>query len=357
MSDLLWQKPGIAVDAQIQAFLAGDDVILDREFFLHDIAASAAHAEGLQHVGILTSDELAGLKRELNLLADDFRSGGFVLDGRFAPPDTGLLIPKTEDGRVLFILPWQGHALVGTTDSPAEIMEHPQAKEEEIAYVLRHINKYFDMGVTRQDVSSVWSGLRPLIQADPSASTAQLVREHLLMESNAGLISMAGGKWTSYRKMAEEAVDRAVKSFGLTHATPCRTEDLPIVGAEHFAPAARDALASELGLPGDVALHLHQTFGDEAGQVAALAHSGFEARLHAAHPYIEAEVLYATRHEYAQRAIDVITRRLPLALVDLSAAKSALPRVIDIMAKELGWNSERQRNEHYIAEQRLAVAL
>ncbi|MBS0228506.1 MAG: argininosuccinate lyase [Proteobacteria bacterium] len=83
MSDLLWQKPGIAVDAQIQAFLAGDDVILDREFFLHDIAASAAHAEGLQHVGILTSDELAGLKRELNLLADDFRSGGFVLDGRF----------------------------------------------------------------------------------------------------------------------------------------------------------------------------------------------------------------------------------------------------------------------------------
>ena len=82
-----------------------------------------------------------------------------------------------------------------------------------------------------------------MIQADPSANTAQLVREHLLMESNAGLISMAGGKWTSYRKMAEEAVDQAVKSFNLTHAGPCQTENLPIVGAEHFAPAARDELA------------------------------------------------------------------------------------------------------------------
>ena len=280
-----------------------------------------------------------------------------VLDGRFAPPDTGLLIPKTEDGRVLFILPWQGHALVGTTDSPAEIMDHPQAKEEEIAYVLRHINKYFDMGVTRQDVSSVWCGLRPLIQADPSANTAQLVREHLLMESNAGLISMAGGKWTSYRKMAEEAVDQAVKSFNLTHAGPCRTENLPIVGAEHFAPAARDELASEMGLPGDVAEHLHKTFGDEAGKVAALAHTGFEARLHAAHPYIEAEVVFAARHEYAQRAIDVIARRLPLALVDLVAAKTVLPRVIDIMAKELGWDSTRCAEENNRAQQRLETAL
>ncbi len=112
-----------------------------------------------------------------------------------------------------------------------------------------------------------------------------------------------------------------------------------------------------MGLPGDVAEHLHKTFGDEAGKVAALAHTGFEARLHAAHPYIEAEVVYAARHEFAQRAIDVIARRLPLALVDLVAAKTVLPRVIDIMANELGWNTERQRNEHYIAEQRLAVAL
>ena len=280
-----------------------------------------------------------------------------VLDARFAPPDTGLLIPKTEDGRVLFILPWQGHALVGTTDSPAEIVEHPQAREDEIAYVLRHVNQYFDMKATRADVASVWSGLRPLIQADGAANTAQLVREHLLLTSPSGLISMAGGKWTSYRKMAEEAVDEAIHTFGFSGLSACRTANLPIVGAEHYAPAEREDLGGEFGLPSDIAEHLHQSFGDQAGKVAALAHAGHAARLHARHPYIEAEVVYAARHEYAQRAIDVLARRLPLALVDLAAARAALPRVIEVMAKELGWDGERCEKERATADERLGAAL
>ena len=280
-----------------------------------------------------------------------------VLDARFAPPDTGLLIPKTEDGRVLFILPWQGHALVGTTDSPAEIVEHPQAREDEIAYVLRHVNQYFDMKATRADVASVWSGLRPLIQADGAANTAQLVREHLLLTSPSGLISMAGGKWTSYRKMAEEAVDEAIHTFGFSGLSACRTANLPIVGAEHYAPAEREDLGGEFGLPSDIAEHLHQSFGDQAGKVAALAHAGHAARLHARHPYIEAEVVYAARHEYAQRAIDVLARRLPQALVDLAAARAALPRVIVVMAKELGWDGERCEKERATADERLGAAL
>ena len=110
-------------------------------------------------------------------------------------------------------------------------------------------------------------------------------------------------------------------------------------------------------MPTDVAEHLHQCFGDRAGKVAALAHAGHAARLHARHPYIEAEVVYAARHEYAQRAIDVLTRRLPLALVDLAAARAALPRVIDIMAKELGWDATRLEKERATAEERLGAAL
>ena len=280
-----------------------------------------------------------------------------VLDSRFAPPDTGLLIPKTEDGRVLFILPWQGHALVGTTDSPAEIMEHPQAKEEEIAYVLRHVNKYFDMAVTRDDVSSVWCGLRPLIQASEAASTAQLVREHLLLTAPSGLISMAGGKWTSYRKMAEEAVDQAIATFDLPHASACRTEQLRLVGADNFNPEGAQILARKHTLAADVAHHLHQAFGDQAEQVAELASHGLGARLHADHPYIEAEVIHASRHEFAQRAIDVLTRRTPLALLDLAAARSALPRVIELMAQELGWDEARRELELTLSRQRLEIAL
>lgn len=140
--------------------------------------------------------------------------------------------------------------------------------------------------------------------------------------------------------MAEEAVDQAVKSFNLTHAALAEPRTCPSSAPNISPPRRAGELASEMGLPGDVAEHLHKTFGDEAGKVAALAHTGFEARLHAAHPYIEAEVVYAARHEYAQRH-----RRhrpqTPLALVDLVAAKTVLPRVIDIMAKELGWDSTR----------------
>jgi len=116
-----------------------------------------------------------------------------VLSGRFVPPQTGMMIPKTDDGRVLFVLPWQGHALIGTTDTPSEVVDHPQAREEEIAYLLRHVNRYFDLSVTRADVTAAWCGLRPLIRTDGAASTAQLVREHLLELSPSGLLSIAGG--------------------------------------------------------------------------------------------------------------------------------------------------------------------
>jgi glycerol-3-phosphate dehydrogenase len=276
-----------------------------------------------------------------------------ILSGRFVPPDTGLLIPKTEDGRVLFVLPWQGHALIGTTDTPVEIVEHPRAQEDEIEYVLRHINRYFDLSVGRGDVLAAWSGLRPLVRFDESANTAQQVREHLLVRSPSGLITMAGGKWTSYRRMAEEAVDQAVTSAGLCAAGPCRTLDLKLVGAEHFSPDIFLVLTRDYGLDEDVARHLQNAFGDQAPRVARLAESGFAARLHPDHPYIEAEVVYAARHEFAQRASDALTRRTSLAIVDNAAARAALPRIVELMAGELGWDDERRRQETERAVERL----
>lgn len=281
-----------------------------------------------------------------------------VLPSRFVPAHTGLLIPKTEDGRVLFILPWQGHALIGTTDSPSEITEHPRAKEEEVEYLLRHVNQYFDISVGRDDVLSVWSGLRPLVEAPDAADTAELVREHLLMVSPSGLLSMAGGKWTSYRKMAEEAVDQAVAGFGLTARSPCRTGNLRLVGAEDFDPVAEHLLVSHHGLDPDVACHLHHAFGDQAMRVARLAaECGGLQRLHPRHPYIEGEVLYAARFEFAERAIDIIARRIPLALLDTAAAREVLPKVVGLMARELGWSQQRCDEELALARERLDVAI
>ena len=280
-----------------------------------------------------------------------------VLPGHFVPEDTGLLIPKTADGRVLFILPWQGHAIVGTTETPTEIVDHPRATEQEIEYLLHHVNEYFDLQVTKSDIAAVWSGLRPLVQPAASTNTAELVREHKLEVSAAGLLSVAGGKWTSYRRMAEEAVDLAVETFGLDPARGCVTDALRLVGGERFDPADEEALRRDYDLPVDVARRLHLAYGDRARSVAEIARAGLMARLHPDHPYVEAEVVHAARDELAEHASDVVVRRLPLALLDTAAAKAALPRIVELMARERGWDAARRDNEMSEATRRLNDAI
>ena len=280
-----------------------------------------------------------------------------VLDKRFAPPENGLMIPKTEDGRVLFVLPWQGHALIGTTDDPAEITEHPKTTEEEIDYLLRHVSLYFDIKVTRNDIKSCWSGLRPLVADPKAADTSNLVRDHVISLSPGGLLTIVGGKWTSYRRMAEDTVNQAIKAFELSSAQPCQTNHTAVVGGENFDKQGDKTLVKNYQLATDIAQNLNEAYGDRAAMVADIAKQGYGGRLAKGHPYIEAEVIYATVHEYAIRAIDVLTRRLPLSLIDKSAAAAAAPRVIELMAEKLGWDSERCQVEQQLIEERLSVAL
>jgi len=281
-----------------------------------------------------------------------------VLDKRFAPPDTGLMIPQTEDGRVLFVLPWEDHALVGTTDEPAEITEHPQPLENEIAYLLRHVARYFNMQVDRSDIKAVWSGLRPLVSDPKAVDTARLARDHVIEKSPDGLLTIAGGKWTTYRLMAEDTVDHALKMFNLSAPLPaCQTEDLPILGSANYQVSGAMELSRTFGIDEDIAAYLHRTYGDQAGQVARLAKEGFAARLVKSHPVMEGEVLYAVRHELAERVIDVLARRMPLALLDTEATRQAVPRVLEIMAKELKWEEQRCEEERLLTEKRLAESL
>lgn len=266
-----------------------------------------------------------------------------VLDARFSPPGTGLLIPHTEDGRVLFLLPWQGRTLVGTTDHPAAVEAHPRATEDDIAYVLRHVNQTFQMPVTRADVRAAWSGLRPLV-TDPSAvDTAGASRDHVVHVAPSGLVTVAGGKWTTYRRMAADAVDAAV-ALGRLTAGPSATERLYLAGAARFDLAGAGAL-QERGFEVDVARHLHQAYGDRALQVAALAEAGLGARLAAGFPYLEAEVVHAARHEFAAATTDVLVRRLRLGMLDVASARRAAPRVSELLAGELGWDADRRDRE------------
>ncbi len=281
-----------------------------------------------------------------------------VLDKRFAPPDTGLMIPETDDGRVLFVLPWENHALVGTTDEPVKISEHPKPLESEIDYLLRHLSRYFNLQVKKSDIKAVWSGLRPLVSDPKAADTAGLARDHVLEESPDGLLTIAGGKWTTYRKMALDTLDHALKQFQLTAPEPnCQTEQLPLLGAVNYQENGDLELRKTYGFAADIASYLHRTYGDQAKKVAELAATGYGARLVENHPILEAEVLYAVRYELAERVIDVLGRRTPLALLDTAAARQVIPRVLEIMSSELGWNQERIKEEASLTEKRLTEGI
>ncbi len=263
-----------------------------------------------------------------------------MLNVPLTPPATGFLVPRTDDGRVLFVLPWQGGTLVGTTDTPARVEAHPAPTEQDIAYLLSYVRRYFDRPVTRDNVTSAWCGIRPLVFDPKAGNTAQLARDHVIVTSASGLVTISGGKWTTYRRMSEEAVDRALAVGGLA-AGPCRTHDLRLLGGERFDPEGYHGLMP--ALPEESARHLNESYGDQCALLAPLLAQGFTARLHPDHPHVEAEVLHAVRREMAVTVADVLLRRLTLALVDRAAARAAAPRVAALMAAELGWDEPTRR--------------
>jgi glycerol-3-phosphate dehydrogenase len=232
-----------------------------------------------------------------------------------------LLVPKTSDGRVLFALPWHEHTIVGTTDVPVEgPARDPEPSEAEIAYLLATVNRYLATPLARSDILAVFAGLRPLIRRG-AMSTARLSREHLVEVSRSGIVTITGGKWTTYRKMAQDAVDVAARRAGLA-ASPSRTASLPLHGAT--LAAVHDESLSEYGTDADGV----QRLIDEDASLAA--------RLDARLPYTGAQVVYAVRNEMARTVEDVLARRMRALFLDAGAARAAAPRVAALMEAELG---------------------
>ncbi|GAM82892.1 hypothetical protein ANO11243_008780 [Dothideomycetidae sp. 11243] len=297
-----------------------------------------------------------------------------VLPGFYSPANMGLLDPHTSDGRVIFFLPWQGNTIAGTTDAPCNIAQNPVAGEEEINWILSEVQNYLqpDINVRRGDVLAAWSGIRPLVRDPKKSKSEGLVRNHLVTTSESGLITISGGKWTTYRQMAEEAVDEAIKEFRLGTSrlsTPprvsgteviddsatldgtCQTHQVKLVGAHGWSKTLFINLIQHFGLETEVAKHLCSAYGDRAWTVAALC-SPTDARfpvrgkrISALYPFVDGEVRYAVRHEYAQSAVDVVARRTRLAFLNAQATLEALPTVIDLMADELGWSKTRRERE------------
>ncbi|XP_047514092.1 glycerol-3-phosphate dehydrogenase, mitochondrial isoform X1 [Pieris napi] len=282
-----------------------------------------------------------------------------VLPGYYSPEHMGLLDPSTSDGRVIFFLPWLKGTIAGTTDLPCDVTHTPKPTEDEIQFILTEVRNYLnpDVEVRRGDVLSAWSGIRPLVSDPNKPDTQSLARNHIVHVSPSGLVTIAGGKWTTYRSMASETIDAAIESANLKPLfRECQTDGFLIEGAHGWTPTMYIRLVQDFGLEMEVAQHLAKSYGDRAFAVAKMAAMTGQRwpvigkKLHPEFPYIDAEIRYGVR-EYACTAIDMIARRLRLAFLNVQAAAEALPGIIDIMAEELKWNeSEKQRQMKMAAD-------
>ena len=254
-----------------------------------------------------------------------------VLERRFLPGDHAIMVPKTDDGRVLFAIPWHDRVVIGTTDTPiGHAPLEPVPFEEEVDFLLRHAARYLTDDPTRADVQSVFVGIRPLV-ADPDAgSTAALSRDHVLHVAPSGLVTITGGKWTTYRKMAEDAIDHAALLAGLPDR-PCPTADLPLHGA-HPDAARFGTLAA---------------YGSDAPALLALMQKepALGETLDPERPVRAVQVAWAARREMARTVEDVLARRTRELILDARAAVRMAPRVAEILAEELGRDAAWQADQ------------
>ena len=286
-----------------------------------------------------------------------------VLPKYYVPEKFGMIIPKTKDGRVVFLLPWLDRAIAGTTDIALEPGQKtptaPLGSRDEVDYILETIAPYLALRPHRQEVLSVWSGARTLAKDPTKTNSSDVSRDHVIAkETPSDVIVVAGGKWTTYRLMAEETVDLVLKTMrengeNVNAVASCRTSNMGVIGAHGH----KDSLSASVAQSGgdgfggsnpdpDVSRHLATSYGDRAMAVASLASfAGLEKRLHPNVPVIEAEVIYAARAEFCRSASDFLARRSRMAFLDVQASEMAINRVVELLAKELNWGWRRRRAE------------
>lgn len=254
-----------------------------------------------------------------------------VLPREFLPRDSAIMVPHTRDGRVMFAIPWNGHVVVGTTDTPiAETCLEPQPFDHEIDFILETASGYLARRPSRSDILSAFAGIRPLVKAGDHANTAALSRDHTIHISKSGLLTITGGKWTTYRRMAEDGVDHAIVLARLDDR-PCVTKELRIHGyhrrAEKFGELAG--------------------YGSDAVQLEELMHDNPEwaQPLHEALPINAAQIVWAARQEMARTVDDVLARRTRALYLNVKAARAMAPTAAQILARELGRDETWQKQQ------------
>ncbi len=330
---------GQLVQAQVRDELSGHRFAVYAKAFIN---ATGPFTDGVR--------ELAkpGVKQRLRLS----KGSHILLPLDAIASNDALLVPKTDDGRVIFAIPWLGRFLVGTTDEEASLHDEMVVKQEEAEYLLKHLNRYLVHPLSKDQIVSGFAGVRPLVASGNVRGTKELIREHEVeIEPSSGLISVLGGKWTTYRAMAEDAINAVQKRLAMPLA-PCITSRYRLAGSEGWEPDFWTKLVRDYGVCSNTARHLSQKFGSAATKVLDLADKESQLR----QPIVEgsssilAEVAYSVREEMATTIEDVLARRTGLQLFSWEDAMAAAPAVGSIMAGEFCWSPDQQKDaiEEYV---------
>ncbi len=331
-------------DAVVLNYMPVTDLLKDRNKMVCGVqAVDAESGENytirakavINATGVFVDDILSMDDATADLLIRPSQGIHFVLDKSFLQGDSAIMIPKTSDGRVLFAVPWHGKVVVGTTDTPLQpenISLEPRALEQEIDFIMTTAAQYLKKDPQKSDVLSVFAGLRPLAaqKDEQSQETKEISRSHRLMVSLSGLITITGGKWTTYRKMAEETVNKAWMVGGLPKKK-CVTETMPIHG--YLKNNRFDSPGYFYGSDRTNINNLIQTEPD------------LGERLHPDYEYTRAQVVWAVRNEMARTVEDFLSRRVRMLLLDARVSMAMAPEVADIMARELKYDPSWQQSQ------------
>ena len=260
------------------------------------------------------------------------------------PENDALLVPHTEDGRVIFAVPWQNRLLVGTTDDEVTPATRMMVQKDEAEYLLRQLNPYLKTPLRKEQVVSGLAGLRPLVAAHGQGQTSKLIRDHEVeVDGSSGLISILGGKWTTHRLMAQDTIDAVQRELGVPVSTS-RTRQQPLAGAQGYQRNFARTLEKEYALPADVASHLAGKFGAKVKNVMELLNenSAWKERLAAGAPAIQAEAVYCIRNEMAETIEDLLARRTGVQMYGWKEALAAAPIAGALLASEKGWDSRKE---------------
>lgn len=252
---------------------------------------------------------------------------------------SAMIIPKTSDGRVVFMIPWEDYTLVGTTDTEIHsINDEPLPLESEVEFLLKTIQDYLDIPVSKADVTSVFAGLRPLISPEGETSTKNISREEMILVSPSGLVTMGGGKWSTYRKMAEDLVNRIILEGKLTPHANCKTYNYAFKGKENYSENLYLTISQKYNISSDGAKRLRNYYGGEVFEILGEK----PKELVSGSEYFQEEIIHAVQKEFALTVTDVIARRLRLLFLDLEYTKKFIFPIAEIMAKELGWTTKER---------------